>query len=58
MIQRIMKHFVKKTNIIYKGYPPCDRNPCQCLISLDLNDKDSKKMYLICYETWFNWKYK
>ena len=58
MIQRYIKQFTKKINIIQNGYKPCGRKPCQCLIYLDLNTKEDKKTYLECYETWLNWKYK
>ena len=58
MLQNLIKQFIKKKNIIYRNYPSCGRKPCECLVYLDLNNKNDKNTYLICYESWFNWKYK
>ena len=53
MLQNLIKQFIKKINIIYRN-----DLPCECLVYLDLNNKNDKNTYLICYESWFNWKYK
>ena len=55
MLQKVIKQFMNKTNIIYKKYPPCGRNPCQCLRYLNLNNKNDIKTYLDCYDTWYNY---
>ncbi len=39
----------------YKTLPPrCGRNKCNCLMRLDLKNKDNRKFYNNCYDGWYN----
>ena len=33
----------------------CGRNVCECLVKLDLNDKNNKKFYNDCYNGWYKY---
>ena len=56
MFSRIIQQFRRQINIIYKDYPPCGRDLCECLLYLDLNKAEEKQTYLSCYETWFHFR--
>ena len=56
MLQRLIQQYIKKSNVIYKGYPPCGREPCHCIKSLNLSNVDDQKIYDECYKTWFKYK--
>ena len=38
----------------YKGYPPCGREICQCLLYLDYDNINDKRSYYDCYKTWLD----
>ena len=54
MYQNIIQQSRRKTNVIYKNYPPCGRIPCECLLYLDLHRRVEKERYLSCYNSWFH----
>lgn len=59
MLQRLIQQYIKKkSNVIFLGFPPCGREPCHCIKSLNLSNIDDQKIYDECYKTWFKYKYK